>query len=167
MSTAKLNVWITNFGDACHIEDKELWFVHITDCHGRVLEWCGRNYSFLQANCGHLEVDVPPGCYAVFAGHSPKGAGVPPFGNRITHVQVVRANCGDHVCVTLFSPTMWYCGTWFAEAVHTQLPVLQAAKINIDLAQRAVDGVRDFLRELKPDTYGNNTLFALGGERLK
>ena len=41
MSTATLNVWITDFGDACHIEDSEKWFVHITDCTGNVLKWCG------------------------------------------------------------------------------------------------------------------------------
>lgn len=34
MSTANLNVPITNFGDPCHIEDKETWFVHILDCEG-------------------------------------------------------------------------------------------------------------------------------------
>src|SRR5947199_4787300 len=104
MGLAKLNVWITRFGDACHIDDKEPYFVHITDCGGKVLEWCGKKYAGLPAKCGHLEVDIPPGCYSVFASHTP-GATGPSFGNRLTHVQVVRANCGDHVCVTLHAPS--------------------------------------------------------------
>lgn len=47
MSTANLNVWITGFGDPCHIEDKETWFVHVLDCEGRVVEWCNKRYSFI------------------------------------------------------------------------------------------------------------------------
>ena len=121
MSMAKLNVWITRFGDPCHIDDKEPYYVYITDCAGNILVWCGKKYAGLPAKCGHLEVDIPPGCYSVFASHSPQGHGIPPFGNRLTHVQVVRANCGDHVCVTLFAPSMWKCGSWFAYAVKTQL----------------------------------------------
>lgn len=162
MSTATLNVWITNFGDPCHIIDTDNWFVHITDCNGKVLEWCDRKYAFLRAKCGHLEIEVPPGCYAVFAGHSAEGAGVQPFGNRITHVQIVRANCGDHICVTLFSPSGWHCGTWFAEAVETQIGVLQRADINVELAKAAVHAVREFTDALKPDTFAKNTLFAFG-----
>jgi len=125
-----MNIWVTGFGDPCHIEDKETWFVHILDCEGKPLTYCGKTYAFLPAKCGHLEVDVPPGCYTVFAGHSAQGAGVPPFGNRLTHVAVVRVNCGDHACVTLFSPSMWYCGTWFAHAVQTQMAGLQKANID-------------------------------------
>lgn len=160
MSMAKLNVWITNFGDACHIEDSENWFVHITDCEGKVLDWCGREYSFIPAKCGHAEVEIPPGCYTVFAGHSGPGAGVQPFGNRLTHVQVVRANCGDHVCVTLFSPSLWYCGTWFAQALQDQFTRFEAAEIDVGLAKETVEVVRRFTKGLQPDPYTRNTLFA-------
>src|ERR1700760_1173088 len=137
MSTAKLNVWITEFADPCHImsdhKDPQLpsgpvysWYVHIVDCHGQPLVWCDehdkpKTFTFLPAKCGHLEVEIPPGCYAVFAGHSPNPSGRPPFGNRLTHVQVVRANCGDHVCVTLFSPELWFCGSWFQHALEREL----------------------------------------------
>lgn len=157
MSTANLNVWITGFSDPCHINDKDPWFVHITDCEGKVLEWCGRKFSFIPAKCGHLEIDIPPGCYTVFAGHSPQGQGVPPFGNRLTHVQVVRANCGDHVCVTLFSPTLWFCGSWFAHAVATQLAGLEKARVDPKLATAAVQAVRALLDKLPIDPYTANT----------
>jgi len=156
VSTANLNVWISNFGDPCHIEDKETWFVHILDCEGKVVEWCRKKYSFIPAKCGHAQIEIPPGCYAVFAGHSPQGQGVPPFGNRLTHVQIIRVNCGDHACVTLFSPSMWFCGTWFAHAVATQLPGLQKANIDPKLAQTAVEGVQALLAKLPIDPFTAN-----------
>ncbi|MFN0101745.1 MAG: hypothetical protein ACKV2U_06595 [Bryobacteraceae bacterium] len=167
MSTAKLNVWITRFGDACHIEDRELWFVHILDCDGRVIEWCGKKYSFIPAKCGHAEIELPPGCYTVFAGHSPQGQGVPPFGNRLTHVQVVRVNCGDHACVTLFSPSLGYCGTWFAHAVATQLEGLQRADVDIQVAMAAVKAVNAFLEQIPIDRFTVNTQRALEQEPNK
>jgi hypothetical protein len=157
MSTGNMNIWITGFGDACHIEDKERWFVHILDCEGKPLTWCGTTYTFLEAKCGHLEVSVPPGCYTVFAGHSPQGAGIPPFGNRLTHVAVVRINCGDHACVTLFSPSLWYCGTWFAHAVQTQMAGLQEANIDRKTATAAVEAVRALLEKLPIDQFTENT----------
>jgi hypothetical protein len=156
--TATLCVWITGFGDPCHIEDKETWFVTLTDCEGKVVEWCKRKFSFIPAKCGHAEIEIPPGCYTVFAGHSPQGKGVQPFGNRLTHVQVVRANCGDRVCVTLFSPSMWYCGTWFAHAVKTQLAGLERGKVNREIATAAVKAVEALMGELTPDDYGVKTL---------
>jgi len=158
MSTAKLNVWITAFGDACHIvkpNKAERWFVHITDCTGNVLEWCGMKYSFLEAKCGHLEIDIPPGCYTVFASHTPpREVGVQPFGNRLTHIQVVRANCGDHVCVTLFSPRMSSCGSWFASAVNGHLAAFIPAQR--ELAAVAAKAVDAFVAKLEPDTFGAN-----------
>ncbi len=164
MSTAKLNVWITARSDACHIDDQDRWFVHITDCRGRVLEWCGRKYSFIPAKCGHVEIEVPPGCYTVFAGHSAGPGGFPPFGNRLTHVQVVRANCGDHVCVTLFSPSSWHCGTWFAQAIRTQMERLEAGGVDPELAFGVVEAVRKFTDALQPDPYAKRTLFAFEDE---
>ena len=157
MSTANLNVWITGFGDPCHIEDKDNWHVHIVDCEGKVLEWCGRKYSFIPAKCGHVAIDIPPGCYAVFAGHSSKPSPIHPFGNRLTHVQVVRANCGDHVCVTLFSPTMWFCGNWFAHAVTTQLAELQKANVDPKIATAAVQAVQALLAKIPIDPFTEHT----------
>lgn len=161
MSTAKLHVWITAIARACHIEDKDRWFVHITDCTGNPLVWCNKTYTFLEAKCGHLEIDIPPGCYTVFAGHSPRGVGVQPFGNRLTHVQVVRANCGDHVCVTLFSPGISYCGTYFALAVKSQYAALERANIDPKLARAAVTAVEALVAKLEPEPYALNVLKAV------
>ena len=35
MSTGNMNIWVTGFGDPCHIEDTERWFIHILDCEGK------------------------------------------------------------------------------------------------------------------------------------
>jgi hypothetical protein len=153
MSTAKLNVWITALGDACHIGDKYTWYVHITDCHGKVLEWCGRKFTYLDTKCGHAEIEIPPGCYTVFASMGP---GIPPFGNQLTHVQVVRANCGDHVCVTLYAPTGHYCATWFASALHVMAPMFEQAKIDPNLAKATQAAVENFIAKIEPDPYAVN-----------
>lgn len=167
MSTANLNIWITRFGDACHMEDKEPYFVHIVDCNGRPLNYCGKTYTFLPAKCGHLEIDVPPGCYSVFAGHSPNPGNRPPFGNRLTHVSVVRVNCGDHACVTLFAPTLWHCGTWFWHALTTQLPGLATANIDRKLVTNAAEAVNALLAKLPPDPFVQNTLGFLADKEVK
>jgi hypothetical protein len=161
MSTAKLNVWITRRADACHIDDHEQYYVHIVDCHGNPLVWCKKNYTFLPAKCGHLEIEIPPGCYTVFASHTketPKDPRFQPFGNLLTHVQVVRANCGDHVCVTLFAPGLHYCGTWFKLAVEAQIAIFEANNIDAKLARNAAEAVGAFLGKLEPETYNLNVV---------
>lgn len=159
MSTARLNVWIYKKGDACHIDDATRWFVHITDCHGNVLHWCGRKYAFLPARCGHLEVEIPPGCYTVFASWTPEKEVHPPhqpFGNHLTHVQIVRANCGDHVCVNLFQPTGHYCGTWWDKTLTAYTPVFEAARLDLNLARAAQTATAKFVATLEPDPYAVN-----------
>jgi hypothetical protein len=155
MSTARLNVWITEIGDPCHIIDHDQWFVHIVDCEGRVLKWCGRTYRDIPTKCGHAEIEIPPGCYAVFAGHTPKTTGTS-FGNRLTHVQIVRANCGDHICVTLFSPSLWHCGTWFKAAITQQAAGLAKAGVDDRTANVVVDAVQKLLAILPCDNFTKN-----------
>jgi hypothetical protein len=159
MSTGSLNVWVTGRSDACHIDDGRQWYIHITDCEGRPLKWCRRTYTFLPAKCGHLEVSIPPGCYTVFASLTARKDVKPPFqpfGNHLTHVQVVRVNCGDHVCVTLFQPSAHYCGTWFALAMTDNLPVLEQAKFDTKLAQTAITAVQQLVAKMDPDPYTEN-----------
>jgi hypothetical protein len=160
--TAKLCVWVTEFGDPCHIMQSETFYVHITLCDGNVLKWCDRTYSYIPTKCGMVEIEVPPGCYSVFATHTPKpGEGVPPFGNRLTHLQVVRVNCGDHVCVTLFSPSIWYCGTWFMDAVNAYHGALEKNKIDPKLATNAAEAVNALLGALKPTLHEANAVKAV------
>lgn len=158
MSTATLNVWITAFGDPCHIvkeQQGEAWYVHVLDCDGQPVEWCGRKYLNIPAKCGHAEFELPPGCYAVLASHTFVQNPANGFGNRLTHVGVVRVNCGDHACVTLFSPSAWFCGTWFAKAVQGYA---QAGGFDRAVAQRAVQAVNALLEQLPADPFSKATL---------
>lgn len=158
MSTATINVWITAFGDPCHIipeQSGETWYVHVLDCSGRPLEWCGRRYLNIRTTCGHAEIELPPGCYAVLASHTFVQNPATGFGNRLSHVGVVRVNCGDHACVTLFSPSGWFCGTWFANAIQGYA---QAGALNREVVQRAVEAIRPVLAELPADEFSKGTL---------
>lgn len=66
MGMAKLNIFVSGIDDPCGLDDRT-WYVTIYDCDGNVLEWCGKRYVVLRAECGHLEVEVPPGCYYIKA----------------------------------------------------------------------------------------------------
>jgi hypothetical protein len=157
MSTATLNVWITDIGDPCHITETE-YFVHVVDCGGNALQWCGKTYTFIPTKCGHLEIEIPPGCYAVLAS---QGRGLGTFGNLLTHVQVVRANCGDHVCVTLFAPTGHFCGSWFANAVLWALESPGVVVLNPGLARGAVEAVNRLLANVEVDPFTANLAVTL------
>ena len=159
MSTATLNVWITEIGDPCHIikpHGDEEWFVHVTDCDGNVVEWCGRKYRDIPAKCGHVEIELPPGCYSVLASHTKGGGWFPPFGNRLTHVSIVRVNCGDHACVTLFSPSIWHCGTWFKTAIQDHTAALTKAGMKAETARGAIAAIDTFLQQVKIDPFTQN-----------
>jgi hypothetical protein len=158
MSTATLNVWITAFGDPCHIvkeQPRETWYVHVLDCSGQPLEWCGRKYINIITRCGHAELELPPGCYAVLASHTFVQNPANGFGNRLTHVGVVRVNCGDHACVTLFSPSAWFCGTWFAQAIQGYA---QVGALDPGTVQRAEEAIGAVLRQLPVDPFSEATL---------
>jgi hypothetical protein len=119
MSTARLDIWCLRRDEPCLVEDRFEHFVYVVDCKGNPIVWCGTKYVELKTKCGHLEIEVPPGCYFVGAVTNPYSAAnekYRPFGNHLTHVAMVRVNCGDHACVSLFDPTFHYCGTWFDKA---------------------------------------------------
>lgn len=159
MCLATLCVWITEFGEPCQImkeRPNEKWFVHIVDCEGKVLEWCGRKFRDIETKCGHVEIKVPPGCYAVFASHSRKGEGVGEFGNRLTHMQIVRVNCDDQACVTLFSPEGWFCGTWFAAAVRGQATLLTRLGVDREVIRGAVTAIDRLLEKIPPGPFAKN-----------
>ena len=159
MGTATLHIWLTPIGKICGTIQPvagESWYVHIVDCDGNVVEWCGRKYRDIETKCGFVEVEVPPGCYGVLASHTKGTAVNPPFGNRLTHVQVVRVNCGDHACVTLFSPNLSWCGTWFAAALRQHQAGLAEAGVRPEAVKAATTAIDTILKQLKPDTFTKN-----------
>jgi hypothetical protein len=119
MCNAKICVSVTAKADPCQIESSQTLFVYVLRCNGKVLEWCGRKFVGIPTKCGQVEIEVPPGCYVVGAVENPNG--IPPLGNHLTHIQVVRVNCGDTACVTLFNPTYHHCAHWFLTATRDHL----------------------------------------------
>ncbi len=125
MGIGRLNVWISDVADACGT-----WTgsgrATIFDCDG-ILNWpCGRfrtegtdwqpvpggQYRNLPFRCGHLEAELPPGCYWVVAGSVTPGSGYIHL-NYTTHVGVVQVCCDGHACVKLYNPSLRLCWNWF------------------------------------------------------
>jgi hypothetical protein len=150
MSTARFNVWVTKVGEPCKIDMAHKWYVHVLHCDGEILDWCNRRYSNIETKCGHVEFEAPPGCYMVCATWSPAPAAITPtsLGNHISHLQIVRANCGDDVCVTLFPPTFHWCGIWWVRALDE---LVGLGKVNRTQGKAAATAVRALLAELEMD----------------
>jgi hypothetical protein len=116
MGMAKLNVWISGIDDPCGIDDRT-WYVTIYDCDGNVLSWGGRNFVVLPAIHGHLEIEVPPGCYYLKAVWSFSFKGGIYYVNHFTDAAIVQAYCEQTSCVKLFVPGVHRCGTIILRAI--------------------------------------------------
>ena len=140
MGMARLNVWVSDRDDPCAISDRT-WFITIYDCDGRVLTWCRRRYLVMPARCGHLEVEVPPGCYRISAvwGFGPTERGL--WGNHFTDSAIVQARCDETVCVRLFNPSIHRCGLIFLRAVQDLVK-------QKDIPGRVAKGVQAAVEEL-------------------
>jgi hypothetical protein len=124
------------------------------------LSWRDQTYKSLPTEFGHVELEVPPGSYAVFAVQEP--AGIPPFGNLLTNVAVVRVNCGDHACVTLFAPDAHLCGSWFGDALRY---IADLPEVPRELAAVAIEAVNNLIAVLEPTTFSRNLeAFKPGGD---
>lgn len=125
MGLAKLNIWVSDVADPCGTW-KGTGSMSVLDCKG-ILDWpCGRylnpdgkwqpvpngKYQNLPFKCGHLEVELPPGCYWVIAGYTGVNPGFIHL-NGTTHVGIVEVGCDQDACVKLFNPTARLCWNWF------------------------------------------------------
>jgi len=119
MGMAKLNIFVSGIDDPCGIDDRT-WYVTIYDCDGNVLEWCGRRYVVMRARCGHLEVEVPPGCYYIKAvwGFTIIIPGLVYRVNHFTDAAIVTACCEQTTCVKLFNPSAHRCGYIYVRALR-------------------------------------------------
>lgn len=156
MGVARLNIWVSDVADPCGTF-KGGGTMTILDCDG-VLEWpCGRfrdpagnwkpvpggAYRDLPFRCGHLEVELPPGCYWVTAGYvGGPWAGIIHF-NYTTHVGIVQVTCGDTACVKLYNPTLRLCWDWFFAGLRAVAGVRGAGitAAQVREVQRVVEGV--------------------------
>lgn len=88
----------------------------------------------IPARCGHLEIEVPPGCYRINAVWGFRFLGGIYYVNHFTDSAVVQACCGHETCVTLFAPTAHRCGVIFLRAIRD---LANQNAIAPDLAKRA------------------------------
>jgi hypothetical protein len=125
VGVARLNIWLSGVGNPCSTFNGK-GRITVLDCHG-ILVWpCGRyldargrwepvphgRYHNLPFRCGHLEVEVPPGCYWVVSGGVwPAERGI--HFNNTTHVGIIEVSCDQTACVKLFNPTLRLCWDWF------------------------------------------------------
>jgi len=144
MGMAKINIWVTDTDDPCAMSNRT-WYVTIYNCDGNVLEWCGRKYVALPAPCGHLEIEVPPGCYRINAVWSFTIVGGVYHVNHFTDSAVVQACCDETTCVTLFNPSTHRCGTIFLRAVRD---MLAQKAIRPAVARQLETAMKQLLEEL-------------------
>lgn len=119
MGLSKLNIFVSGIDDPCSV-DPRTWYITIYDCDGNVLEYCGRRYVVIPARCGHLEVEVPPGCYYIKAVWSfvVVTPGLVYRANHFTDAGIVTVCCDSHACVKLFNPSAHRCGYIYVRALR-------------------------------------------------
>jgi hypothetical protein len=158
MSTAVLNVWISNLGDPCTVANDTgsgipyHWSVAVLDCCGRVLNWSegrfrfhrddpwhpipkhtpaggkteGWWYEMIPARDGHVEIEVPPGCYSVVGSmHTWFVDGIL-HGNWATDRAIVTASCSADACVRLYASSFQPCNVILGRRV---IPLLVNNKV--------------------------------------
>lgn len=144
MGLAKLNIWVSGRDDPCSVSPIT-WYVTIYNCDGSVLEWCERKYVVLPAKCGHLEVEVPPGCYYIKAvwGYRLVETGVY-WVNHFTDAAIVQAVCEKTTCVKLFNPSDHRCGYIYALALKD---LMKQKAIKPELAKKAIEAINAVLEQ--------------------
>jgi hypothetical protein len=146
MGMAKLNVWISGMDDPCTVS-RRTWFVTIYDCDGNVLQWCGKRFLLMPARCGHLHVEVPPGCYYLKAVWS-YWVIKPGYEYRVNHftdAAIVQACCEQTTCVKLFNPSAHRCGTIFVLAAKD---LLKQKLVRAENVKRVTAEMNELLRQL-------------------
>ncbi|HKC64278.1 MAG TPA: hypothetical protein VKB86_11600 [Pyrinomonadaceae bacterium] len=168
MSTSIVNVWITSLGDPCTIASDvtlpHAWVVAVSHCDGRVVNWSEGRYRFhhedqwtqipqhtppggrpgwwydsIPTRDGHVEIELPPGCYVLRATMHSWFVNGQLYGNWATERAVVQACCGDDVCATLYAPSAMACSIPLFQFV---IPLLiQNGIVKKDAGARAMDAM--------------------------
>ncbi len=156
MGLAKLDIYVSGIDDPCGIDDRT-WYIIIYNCDGSVFQWCRKRYVVLPARCGHLEVEVPPGCYYIKAvwGYTTIKEGQHYRANHFTDAAIVTACCESTLCVKLFNPSLHRCGDIYVKA-------LKDYAVREDLDLRHVDRVAEVVEMVRERAGDPEKLFELG-----
>ncbi|MBI2871915.1 MAG: hypothetical protein HYY00_01850 [Chloroflexi bacterium] len=146
MGLAKINVWVSAMDDPCGVANR-VWYITIYDCDGNVLQWCGKKYVVLPAPCGHLEVEVPPGCYYIKGvwGYTVVRPGFEYRVNHFTDAAIVQACCEETACVKLFNPSAHRCGSIIVRAVAD---LLKQKLVKPETARKVNQAMEELLAQL-------------------
>ena len=170
MSTARLNVFITELGEPCTISNGR-WVVAVSHCNGTLLNWSegryrqhsgdawtniaqhipphsadtpplprGWYYDNVPAPNGHVEMEVPPGSYVVIGSLHTWFSHGVLYGNWYTDHAIVQASGGQDVCVTLYAPSVMSC---FKRLIDFVIPLGEKYRIfKHEEAQQAAKAMR-------------------------
>lgn len=123
------------------------WSVAVGHCNGKTLNWSEGRYRFnrddkwtpipfhtpaglntagwwyemIPTRDGHVEIEVPPGCYTVVGSMHTWFVNGVLHGNWATDRGIVQACCGEDVCVTLYASSMQPCNAILFEFVIPML----------------------------------------------
>lgn len=160
------------------------WSVAILHCNGEVVNWSEGRYRFhredpwmqipfhtpaggtqpgwwyemIPTRDGHVEIELPPGCYVVRGSmHTWFERGVL-LGNWATDRGIVQACCGEEVCVTLYASSFQPCHVVILEFV---LPLLIKHGKGGPELQRAIDAMRALVKAESLSPYERGELQAM------
>lgn len=144
------------------------WVVAVSHCDGRVLNWSEGRYRFhredpwtpiplhtppggkagwwydsVPTRDGHVEIEVPPGCYVLRGSMHTWFLNGLLYGNWATDHAIVQACCGDDVCSTLYAPSAPACWIPLFDFV---IPLLVRNGILKPEAGRAAEQIKNLLR---------------------
>jgi hypothetical protein len=144
MGNGKLNIWVRYEPEvtwSCRVDDKNEWYVTIKDCTGRIVERCGKPMSWIgPTECGHLEVEVPPGCYVMSAISRATSS------NIFTAPAFAQVGCGETACVNLLAPIAHDCA-WYSIAGLRQ--GVREGIIPENVAEKAIGAIKEALVHMK------------------
>ena len=158
LGTGKLNIWVSEIQQPCLISNRTWWFT-VFDCKGRPFKWCDREYTAVPGKCGHIEFELPPGMYKIFAHGHPRyvyeDRGVIIKYNIFTDDAIVKINCEETTCVTLYPPSYHRCGYYFLVAT---LLNMHFSSIDEKKGHNLMRAIHEVLEELPKPIQENETL---------
>lgn len=108
---------------------------------------------------GHVEIEVPPGCYLVAASMHTWFVNGVLHGNWATDRAIVQACCGEDVCVGLYASSFQPCN-WIFQQVIAML--LQNKAIAAEDARRVQDALKSLYKPDEVSATERGLIAALG-----
>ena len=119
-----------------HHEDKWIPIPYHTPPGGKTEGWW---YEMIPTRDGHVEIEVPPGCYVVVGSMHTWFVNGVLHGNWATDRAVVQACCGADACVKLYASSMQPCNVIL---VHAVLLALKKKVVDEALGNAAIKAIQ-------------------------